>query len=53
MRPFRFGVCARLAESRGEWTDKAHRARWGVSYFVVFEPAVEAFAPLVARLTGE
>jgi probable F420-dependent oxidoreductase len=30
----------------------ARRARWGISYYVVFEPAVDAFAPVVARLTG-
>ena len=28
------------------------RERIGVSYFVVFEPAMEAFAPIVARLAG-
>jgi probable F420-dependent oxidoreductase len=28
----------------------AHRARWGISYYVVFEPMVEALAPVVARL---
>jgi probable F420-dependent oxidoreductase len=31
---------------------QAHRARWGISYYVVFEPAIEALAPVVARLTG-
>lgn len=30
----------------------AHRARWGISYWVVFESAVDAFAPVVARLAG-
>jgi probable F420-dependent oxidoreductase len=30
----------------------AHRARWGISYWVVFESAAEAFAPAVERLTG-
>jgi hypothetical protein len=30
----------------------AHRARWGISYWVVFESAVAAFAPVVARLAG-
>ncbi len=28
------------------------RARWGISYYVVFEPVIDAFAPVVARLTG-
>jgi probable F420-dependent oxidoreductase len=28
------------------------RARWGISYYVVFESALDAFAPVVARLTG-
>ena len=30
----------------------AHRARWGISYWVVFESAAEPFAPVVERLTG-
>jgi hypothetical protein len=30
----------------------ARRARWGISYYVVFEPAMAAFAPVVARLAG-
>jgi probable F420-dependent oxidoreductase len=30
----------------------ARRARWGISYYVVFEPVIDAFAPVVARLTG-
>jgi hypothetical protein len=25
--------------------------RWGISYYVIFEPYVDAFAPVVARLT--
>jgi probable F420-dependent oxidoreductase len=28
------------------------RARWGISYWIVFEDAMEAFAPVVARLAG-
>jgi probable F420-dependent oxidoreductase len=28
------------------------RARWGISYYVVFESTLDAFAPVVARLTG-
>ena len=28
------------------------RERWGISYYVVFEPAMEALAPVVARLAG-
>jgi probable F420-dependent oxidoreductase len=31
---------------------QAHRERWGISYYVIFEPYVEAFAPVVARLAG-
>jgi probable F420-dependent oxidoreductase len=31
---------------------RERRARWGLSYYVVFEPALEAFAPVVARLAG-
>ncbi len=30
----------------------ARRARWGISYYVIFEPYVDAFAPVVARLAG-
>jgi probable F420-dependent oxidoreductase len=30
----------------------AHRARWGISYWVVFESAVDVFAPVVERLAG-
>jgi probable F420-dependent oxidoreductase len=28
------------------------RERWGISYYVIFEPYMDAFAPVVARLTG-
>lgn len=28
------------------------RERWGISYYVTFEPYIDAFAPVVARLTG-
>jgi hypothetical protein len=31
---------------------QARRERWGLSYYVVFEPYVDAFAPVVARLAG-
>jgi probable F420-dependent oxidoreductase len=31
---------------------QARRARWGISYYVVFEPYMEAFAPVVAKLAG-
>jgi len=31
---------------------RARRQRWGISYYVVFEPYLEAFAPVVARLAG-
>jgi hypothetical protein len=30
----------------------ARRERWGISYYVIFEPYVDAFAPVVARLAG-
>ncbi len=30
---------------------RARRERLGISYYVVFEPAMEAFAPIVARLS--
>jgi probable F420-dependent oxidoreductase len=30
----------------------ARRQRWGISYYVVFEPYLDAFAPVVARLAG-
>ena len=31
---------------------QAYRERWGISYFTVFEPYLEAFAPVVAELGG-
>jgi hypothetical protein len=31
---------------------KERRQRYGVSYVTVFAPALEAFAPIVRRLTG-
>jgi hypothetical protein len=31
----------------------ARRERWGLSYFVTFEPCLDALAPVVARLTGK
>ena len=29
---------------------QAYRDRWGISYYVVHEPYMDAFAPVVARL---
>jgi len=31
---------------------QAHREHWGISYYVIFEPYMDAFAPVVARLAG-
>ena len=31
---------------------QARRERWGISYYAIFEPYVDAFAPVVARLAG-
>ncbi len=31
---------------------QARRERWGISYYVVREPCLDAFAPVVARLAG-
>lgn len=31
---------------------QAHRDRWGISYYVIHEPCMDAFAPVVARLAG-
>jgi probable F420-dependent oxidoreductase len=31
---------------------QARRERWGISYYVIFEPYMDAFAPVVARLAG-
>lgn len=31
---------------------EARRSRWGISYYTVFEPALDVFAPVVARLAG-
>jgi alkanesulfonate monooxygenase SsuD/methylene tetrahydromethanopterin reductase-like flavin-dependent oxidoreductase (luciferase family) len=43
-----------LLGSAGEIAEQlvARRARWGFSYFVVFDDVLEAFAPIVARLAG-
>jgi len=32
---------------------RARRDRWGISYFVTFEPFLDALAPVVARLNGK
>ncbi|PYN26238.1 MAG: LLM class F420-dependent oxidoreductase [Candidatus Rokuibacteriota bacterium] len=32
---------------------QARRDRWGISYFVTFEPYLEVLAPIVARLAGK
>ena len=32
---------------------QAHRERWGISYYVIFEPYIDAFAPVVARLAQQ
>jgi hypothetical protein len=31
---------------------QARGERWGISYSVIFEPYIEAFAPFVASLAG-
>ena len=31
---------------------QARRERWGISYYVIFEPYVDVFVPVVARLAG-
>jgi probable F420-dependent oxidoreductase len=31
---------------------QARRERWGISYYVIFEPDLDAFAPIVAHLAG-
>jgi probable F420-dependent oxidoreductase len=31
---------------------QARRERWGISYYVILEPYLEVFAPVVARLAG-
>jgi hypothetical protein len=32
---------------------QARRERWGISYFVIHEPYLDALAPVVARLAGK
>jgi probable F420-dependent oxidoreductase len=32
---------------------QARRERWDISYYVIFEPDIDAFAPVVARLAGQ
>jgi len=41
------GTVAEIAETLRE-----RRERWGISYYVVFEPVMDVFAPVVARLAG-
>ena len=41
------GTVDEIAQSLRE-----RRARWGISYYVVFEPVMDVFAPVVARLAG-
>jgi probable F420-dependent oxidoreductase len=31
---------------------QARRERWDISYYIIFEPYIDAFAPVVARLDG-
>jgi hypothetical protein len=31
---------------------QARRERWGISYYIIFEPYLDAFAPVVAHLAG-
>ena len=32
---------------------QVRRERWGISYYVIFEPYIDAFAPVVARLANQ
>ena len=32
---------------------EARREPWGISYFVIFEPYIETFAPVVANFAGK
>jgi probable F420-dependent oxidoreductase len=32
---------------------RARRERWDISYYIIFEPYLDAFAPVVARLAGQ
>ena len=41
------GTVRELVENLQAW-----RERWGISYYFIFEPYVEAFAPVVADLAG-
>jgi alkanesulfonate monooxygenase SsuD/methylene tetrahydromethanopterin reductase-like flavin-dependent oxidoreductase (luciferase family) len=63
-RRFRFGVQTSTASSGEEWAELARKAEdlgyatmflpdhFGASYIVVQRDAMEAMAPVVARLTG-
>ena len=31
----------------------AYRQRWGISYFIIFEPYMDIFGPIVSRLAGK
>jgi hypothetical protein len=52
---FVWTVSAHLIEPRRvRWAKlKLRRERWGLSYYVVHELFLDAFAPVVARLAGE
>jgi probable F420-dependent oxidoreductase len=45
-----FVVLGSLEEMESQLVER--RARWGISYWVVFEDAAESFAPVVERLAG-
>jgi hypothetical protein len=32
---------------------QARRERWDISYYVIFEPYIDVFAPVVARLADK
>jgi hypothetical protein len=32
---------------------QARRERWDISYYVIFEPYIDVFAPIVARLADK
>lgn len=61
-RPFRFAVITSKALDARAWRDRARRAealgystlldRWGFTYIVVPDDAMEAFAPVVEQLAG-
>jgi hypothetical protein len=52
-RPFRFGVLCEEMRTREAWFAKVRRERFGISYYMTLDRMMDAYAPLVERLSSE